>query len=210
MSIDYCCQFEANQILSAPSVCSSFEFISDRSISCMHSTPCSFSQRFSPIMLYHDENYRQSSLSIEEDNISTSSKISKNRVAWPKRHISFGATSSSTSISSLKFSSTRQIPANQLRYLDHINKIKKNIKLEVEIRSLKEKLGRVKEKENSVNLLTINKKRKLHHIFRLNLKKQLKEMKKSQKRIKSNKKLSLDRFSENKFTSFKFDFPECA
>lgn len=189
-----CCVIQSKPFLMIPSMCSSFAIANqDERENCLHSTPCSFSRQFSPINWPCNDSYCRSSSSIESidqiSNPSTSSTMYSDRHIWQRRRLSFGATSSPTSISmsSSKFSqsSACQISANQVRYLEHINKIKKNIKLEVEMRSLREELARVETHRDTINMMP-NKKRKLQHIFRLNLKKQLKEMKKSQNGIRKN------------------------
>lgn len=189
--LDQCCsELKTSEFLLVPSMCSSFELACEEG-TCVHSTPCSFARQFSPIIRPCYENQRSiDSSAYQISSPSTSSTIySERRHMFQRRRLSFGATSSPTSMSSSNISqrsSSNQCSANQLRYLEHINKIKKNIKLEVEMRNLKEELGRIEtsEREEAGNMMMPSKKRKLQHIFRLNLKKQLREMKKSQIGIK--------------------------
>lgn len=183
---DQCCS--TSEFLLVPSMCSSFDLACEEG-TCVHSTPCSFAQQFSPIIRPCYDNQRSiDSSAYQISSPSTSSTIYSERNILQRRRLSFGATSSPTSMSSSNISQrsssqSSQCSANQLRYLEHINKIKKNIKLEVEMRNLKEELGTA-QREAAANMMMPNKKRKLQHIFRLNLKKQLREMKKSQTGIK--------------------------
>lgn len=209
-------------------MCSSFDFACEEG-TCVHSTP----QQFSPIIRppCYENHSSFDSTAYQITSPSTSSTIYSERNMLHRRRLSFGATSSPTSMSSSSYVSQRpsslsnQCSVNQLRYLDHINKIKKNIKLEAEMRSLKEELGRVEttHRESATNMMMPNKKRKLQHIFRLNLKKQLREMKKSQtgikiKYLRTNPKLKTDsscfeKTPKHAFSStskrFKFDDAEC-
>ena len=165
---DQCCSsLKTSEFLLVPSMCSSFELACEEG-TCVHSTPC---QQFSPIIRACYENHRYSSSSSIESSAyqisspSTSSTIYSERHMLQRRRLSFGATSSPTSMSSSNISqrsSSNQCSANQLRYLEHINKIKKNIKLEVEMRNLKEELGRIETTQReAANMMMPSKKRKL-------------------------------------------------
>lgn len=203
---DYCCY--QHHVIAAPSMCSSF----DTSQACLmqHSTPCSLSRLFSPIIrkeaLYYSKSeakcssYSPSSLSSSS---SSSCESSGSLSRLHRRRLSFGATTSSpvSSSSALNWrpDDEEEFEATPIRYLEHINKIKKNIKLEVEMRTLRcdifdPKLGQNGDRDlqlqeqyrhnhhlhNAEKLIPTSKKRKLQHIFRVKLRKQLKEIRKWQ------------------------------
>ena len=207
---DYCCH--QHHVIAAPSMCSSF----DTSQACLmqHSTPCSLSRLFSPIIrkeaLYYSKSeakcssYSPSSLSSSSSSRSSCESSGSGPLSrLHRRRLSFGATTSSpvSSSSALNWrpDDEEEFEATPIRYLEHINKIKKNIKLEVEMRTLRcdifdpidtklcdrdlqlqEQYHHNHQLHNAEKLIPTSKKRKLQHIFRVKLRKQLKEIRKWQ------------------------------
>lgn len=215
--------FTKSHLLNAPSMCSSFDTsFNNNSDKCLHSTPCSMSQKFSPItspFLHYNNNinsphssFLSPSKSIRQvsdlstPNVSSSSSSlsqssSDNQHRRRRRRLSFGATTTSSPVFSSPFDAEKYssaplniIRTSQRRYLDHLDHVKRNIKIEVEMRQLKRDFSQVeyenREEENDTATTkraanVPSKKRKLQQIFRVKLRKQLKEIKKWQTGIKS-------------------------
>lgn len=209
---DDCDDFTAlrtkSRLLNAPSMCSSFDRTKSRYDSAaptaypndqlQHSTPCSLSQKFSPISKTTNESY------------STLDIVSFATPSMSRRRLSFGATSSPVpsvdsqqqqhhqqqnepaemSVSRLELDDSARntsyvIYQEEMKYLEHIDNVKKNIRIGYEARNMKRNFYEANEQSLTEDVSHMHKRRKLQKIFQLKLKKQLREIRKWQNGIRN-------------------------
>lgn len=184
---------KSTYLVSAPSMCSSFDATKQRTAKKaadeqLHSTPRSLFQQFSPIK------YSNSSLEISIQPSTSSSSVLSISPSLKRRRLSFGVTSSPVSLNENVFDETDSSNVIDFRLLEHLNEIKRNIKLGVESRQMNLKRKDVDSNSNEDLSVIKSKRRKLQQIFQLKLKKQINEIKRWQVGVKNE--IDMDEFDE--------------
>lgn len=177
---------QSSYLLSAPSMCSSFDATKSKLNSNLsedkyHSTPRSLYQQFSPIKSPNSV----FDLSTSTSCVSGSSSVLSMTPNMSRRRLSFGVTSSPVYLNENICDEVLEDQSMiDSRLLEHLNEIKRNIRIDVESR---EKSGNFKRSCNQIESESVedlslknSKKRKLQQMFQTKLKKQLDDIKKWQ------------------------------